>query len=155
MVTRGPLDSCPAVVEVFQSWCGPCKAVQSTFKKLYFDLNDRPLKFYSVSGSWRRGSGGGHDLREGGGWAPDPCASPCNRTADTSWVYDNGQGLYWGPQGRQRRLTPDVADALLRAPCVPHADPCLPHLPGVVGTAVVPEGVCGQVQAHFPFLQGL
>ncbi|KAG2437995.1 hypothetical protein HXX76_005609 [Chlamydomonas incerta] len=37
------------VVEVFQSWCGPCKAVQSIFKKLYFDLNDRLLKFYSVS----------------------------------------------------------------------------------------------------------
>ncbi|GLI64908.1 hypothetical protein VaNZ11_008301 [Volvox africanus] len=37
------------VIEVFQSWCGPCKAVQSTFKRLYFDLNDRPLKFYSVS----------------------------------------------------------------------------------------------------------
>ncbi|KAG2450614.1 hypothetical protein HYH02_004454 [Chlamydomonas schloesseri] len=45
METPGQLQ----VVEVFQSWCGPCKAVQSTFKKLYFDLNDRPLKFFSVS----------------------------------------------------------------------------------------------------------
>ncbi|KXZ51002.1 hypothetical protein GPECTOR_14g244 [Gonium pectorale] len=37
------------VIEVYQSWCGPCKAVQSTFKRLYFDLNDRPLKFYAVA----------------------------------------------------------------------------------------------------------
>ncbi|GMH36323.1 hypothetical protein BSKO_04191 [Bryopsis sp. KO-2023] len=36
------------VVEGYQSWCGPCKAVQSAFKRLYFDLGDRPLKFYTV-----------------------------------------------------------------------------------------------------------
>lgn len=36
------------VVECYQSWCGPCKAIQSTFKRLYFDLSDRPLKFYTV-----------------------------------------------------------------------------------------------------------
>lgn len=36
------------VIEVYQGWCGPCKAIQSTFKKLFFDLNDRPLKFYTV-----------------------------------------------------------------------------------------------------------
>lgn len=46
--------ACLAVVEVYQSWCGPCKAVQSTFKRLYFEFTDRPLKFYSVShaGGW-------------------------------------------------------------------------------------------------------
>ena len=37
-----------AVIEVYQGWCGPCKAIQSTFKKLFFDLNDRPIKFYTV-----------------------------------------------------------------------------------------------------------
>ncbi|KAG2493731.1 hypothetical protein HYH03_007954 [Edaphochlamys debaryana] len=37
------------VIEIYQGWCGPCKAVQSTFKRLYFDLNDRPLKFFSVA----------------------------------------------------------------------------------------------------------
>lgn len=37
------------VVEVYQGWCGPCKAINSTFKRLYFDLSDRPLKFYTVS----------------------------------------------------------------------------------------------------------
>ncbi|PNH05551.1 Dynein light chain, flagellar outer arm [Tetrabaena socialis] len=37
------------VIEVYQPWCGPSKAVQSTFKRLYFDLNDRPLKFYSAA----------------------------------------------------------------------------------------------------------
>lgn len=37
------------VVEVYQSWCGPCKAVQSTFKRLYFEFTDRPLKFYSLA----------------------------------------------------------------------------------------------------------
>ena len=28
---------------------GPCKAIQSTFKRLYFDFSDRPLKFYTVA----------------------------------------------------------------------------------------------------------
>jgi len=37
------------VVELYQSWSGPCKAIQSTFKRLYFDFSDRPLKFYTVA----------------------------------------------------------------------------------------------------------
>lgn len=53
-----PDTSLTAVVEVYQSWCGPCKAVQSTFKRIFFDLSDRPLKFYSVR---RRSCGGSHE----------------------------------------------------------------------------------------------
>lgn len=37
-----------AVVELYQGWSGPCKAIASTFKRLYFDFSDRPLKFYTV-----------------------------------------------------------------------------------------------------------
>lgn len=42
------LDTCSAVVELYQSWCGPSKAVQGTLKRIYFDLTDRPLKFFTV-----------------------------------------------------------------------------------------------------------
>lgn len=37
------------VVELYQSWCGPCKAIVSTFKRLYFDNGDRALKFYTLN----------------------------------------------------------------------------------------------------------
>ena len=37
------------VIELYQTWCGPCKAIQSTFKRVYFDAGDKPLKFYTVS----------------------------------------------------------------------------------------------------------
>ncbi|KAK9806893.1 hypothetical protein WJX72_006603 [[Myrmecia] bisecta] len=37
------------VVEVYQGWCGPCKAIVANFKRLYFDLGDRPLKFYTAN----------------------------------------------------------------------------------------------------------
>mmetsp|Transcript_10338 Transcript_10338/g.17974 ORF Transcript_10338/g.17974 Transcript_10338/m.17974 type:complete len:111 (-) Transcript_10338:502-834(-) len=37
------------VVEVYGSWCGPCKAIVSVFKRIYFDAGDRPLKFFTVS----------------------------------------------------------------------------------------------------------
>ena len=37
-----------AVVEVYQDWCGPCKAVITTLKKQFFELGERPLKFYTV-----------------------------------------------------------------------------------------------------------
>ena len=40
-----------AVIEVYQDWCGPCKAITGTFRRLCFDLGDRPLKFYTVGGS--------------------------------------------------------------------------------------------------------
>ena len=38
-----------AVVEAYQDWCGPCKPVSSTLKKLFFDAGDAPLKFYKVA----------------------------------------------------------------------------------------------------------
>lgn len=37
------------VVEVYQDWCGPCKAVVNTLKKQFFELGERPLKFYMAS----------------------------------------------------------------------------------------------------------
>ena len=37
-----------AVVECYQTWCGPCKAIQGTFKRIYFDAGDKPLKFFTV-----------------------------------------------------------------------------------------------------------
>eukprot|EP00798_Chlamydomonas_sp_ICE-L_P014209 gene14209-20179_t len=36
------------VIELYQTWCGPCKAIQSTFKRIYFDAGDRPLKFFTL-----------------------------------------------------------------------------------------------------------
>jgi thiol-disulfide isomerase/thioredoxin len=39
---------CCAVVEVYQDWCGPCKAVITSLKKQFFELGERPLKFYTV-----------------------------------------------------------------------------------------------------------
>lgn len=38
-----------AVVECYSEWAGPCKAVVSTLKSLYFAFNDRPIKYYTVS----------------------------------------------------------------------------------------------------------
>ncbi|DBA90188.1 hypothetical protein WJX77_011074 [Trebouxia sp. C0004] len=37
------------VVEVYQDWCGPCKAVNTTLKKQFFELGERPLKFYTAN----------------------------------------------------------------------------------------------------------
>lgn len=45
MGTPGTLQ----VVELYQSWSGPCKVVASTLKGLYFNFSDRPLKFYTVA----------------------------------------------------------------------------------------------------------
>eukprot|EP00899_Mesostigma_viride_P002908 jgi/Mesvir1/12618/Mv09317-RA.1 len=36
------------VIDVHQAWCGPCKAIQATFRRIFFDNNDRPLKFYTA-----------------------------------------------------------------------------------------------------------
>uniref|UniRef100_A0A7S0RNS7 Thioredoxin domain-containing protein n=1 Tax=Chlamydomonas leiostraca TaxID=1034604 RepID=A0A7S0RNS7_9CHLO len=36
------------VVELYSTWSGPCKAIISTFKRIYFDAGDRPLKFFTV-----------------------------------------------------------------------------------------------------------
>lgn len=37
-----------AVVEVYQAWCGPSKAVQSTFKKILLDSPDAAIQFFTV-----------------------------------------------------------------------------------------------------------
>eukprot|EP00955_Chlamydomonas_euryale_P116564 366426-Chlamydomonas_euryale.AAC.28 len=39
-----------AVVELYQPWAGPCKAILNTFKRIYFDAGDKPLKFFTVCG---------------------------------------------------------------------------------------------------------
>jgi hypothetical protein len=38
-------------VECYSGWAGPCKAVASSLKALFFSYNDRPIKFYTVSAS--------------------------------------------------------------------------------------------------------
>eukprot|EP01023_Acetabularia_acetabulum_P050596 TRINITY_DN5490_c0_g1_i2.p2 TRINITY_DN5490_c0_g1~~TRINITY_DN5490_c0_g1_i2.p2 ORF type:complete len:112 (-),score=9.81 TRINITY_DN5490_c0_g1_i2:267-602(-) len=43
--TQGVLQ----VVEMYREWSGPCKAIQATFKRIYFDLGDHPLKFYTAN----------------------------------------------------------------------------------------------------------
>ena len=48
-LSSSPSSCHVAVVECYQDWCGPCKAIFNTFKRLYFELGDRPLKFYTVS----------------------------------------------------------------------------------------------------------
>lgn len=57
-----PVSAC-TVVECYQGWCGPCKAIQGTFKRIYFDAGDKPLKFFTVSPTergalWKRGERG-------------------------------------------------------------------------------------------------
>lgn len=39
------------MIEVYSSWAGPCKAIQSTLKRIYFDAGDRPLKMFTVCGA--------------------------------------------------------------------------------------------------------
>ena len=46
-----PAPSPPAVVDVHQTWAGPCKAIQSTFKRIFFDHGDKPMKFYTADAS--------------------------------------------------------------------------------------------------------
>ena len=48
-LNRSSLHVSRAVVEVYQDWCGPCKAVVNTLKKQFFELGERPLKFYMAS----------------------------------------------------------------------------------------------------------
>ncbi|KAG1666919.1 hypothetical protein FOA52_005979 [Chlamydomonas sp. UWO 241] len=36
------------IVELYQPWAGPSKAIFSTFKRIYFDAGDKPLKFFTV-----------------------------------------------------------------------------------------------------------
>mmetsp|Transcript_21219 Transcript_21219/g.29429 ORF Transcript_21219/g.29429 Transcript_21219/m.29429 type:complete len:133 (+) Transcript_21219:69-467(+) len=37
------------VIDCHSEWCGSCKAIQSTFRKIFFDYGDRPLKFYTAN----------------------------------------------------------------------------------------------------------
>jgi thioredoxin 1 len=37
-----------AVLEVYSDWCGPCRCINATCKRLFFDLGDRGLKFFTV-----------------------------------------------------------------------------------------------------------
>mmetsp|Transcript_148 Transcript_148/g.281 ORF Transcript_148/g.281 Transcript_148/m.281 type:complete len:129 (+) Transcript_148:128-514(+) len=37
------------VIDCHSDWCGPCKAIMSTFRKIFFDFGDRPLKFYTAN----------------------------------------------------------------------------------------------------------
>lgn len=37
-----------AVLEVYNSWCGPCKPCKELCKRLYFDNADKGLKFYTI-----------------------------------------------------------------------------------------------------------
>ena len=43
------------VVEVYQDWCGPCKAVITSLKRQFFELGERPLKFYTVTSVLQQG----------------------------------------------------------------------------------------------------
>mmetsp|Transcript_14131 Transcript_14131/g.17133 ORF Transcript_14131/g.17133 Transcript_14131/m.17133 type:complete len:134 (+) Transcript_14131:92-493(+) len=45
-------SGCPGylqVVDCHSDWCGPCNAIQGTFKRIYFEFGDRPLKFYTAN----------------------------------------------------------------------------------------------------------
>ena len=39
------------MVDVHQSWTGPCVAAQSTLKKIVFDHGDKPLKMFTADAS--------------------------------------------------------------------------------------------------------
>lgn len=39
---------CPSVVDVYQRWCGPCRAVVSLFRKIKNELGDDLLHFATV-----------------------------------------------------------------------------------------------------------
>eukprot|EP00062_Callorhinchus_milii_P015794 gi/632966411/ref/XP_007899401.1/ PREDICTED: thioredoxin domain-containing protein 3-like [Callorhinchus milii] len=40
-----------SVLDVYQGWCGPCKAIVSLFKRLKLDIGDELLHFYTVEAS--------------------------------------------------------------------------------------------------------
>ncbi len=41
-------DTCATCHLVIQGWCGPSKAINATFKRIFYDNSDNPLKFYTV-----------------------------------------------------------------------------------------------------------
>ena len=36
------------VVDVHQTWCGPCKAMASTLRRVAMDHGDKPIKFFTA-----------------------------------------------------------------------------------------------------------
>ena len=38
-----------AVVDCHQGWCGPCKAMATTLRKIFFEFGERPLKMYTAN----------------------------------------------------------------------------------------------------------
>ena len=47
MDTPGSLQ----IVDVYQSWAGPCTAIQSTFQNIFFEHGDKPMKFFTADAS--------------------------------------------------------------------------------------------------------
>uniref|UniRef100_A0A7S0T5F4 Thioredoxin domain-containing protein n=1 Tax=Mantoniella antarctica TaxID=81844 RepID=A0A7S0T5F4_9CHLO len=39
------------IIDVHQTWCGPCLAIQSTFKRVCLDHSDKPMKFFTADAS--------------------------------------------------------------------------------------------------------
>jgi thioredoxin 1 len=48
VAARTDVPMLPAVLEVHDAWCGPCKAIKETCKRLFFENGDKGLKFYTV-----------------------------------------------------------------------------------------------------------
>ena len=61
------------VVDVHQSWCGPCKAVASTLKRVVMDHGDKPIKFFTADcekiAALKKSVGGSE---------PSPCCDCCS-----------------------------------------------------------------------------
>jgi hypothetical protein len=38
-----------SVVDCHQGWCGPCKAITTTLRKIFFEFGERPLKMYTAN----------------------------------------------------------------------------------------------------------
>ena len=38
-----------AVVDCHQGWCGPCKAITNTLRRIFFEFGERPLKMYTAN----------------------------------------------------------------------------------------------------------
>ena len=36
------------MLELYSGWAGPCKAINATLRRMFFDLGDKGLKFYTV-----------------------------------------------------------------------------------------------------------
>ena len=54
-----PVSWFPAVVDVYQGWCGPCKPVVSLFQKMRVEVGPDLLHFASVRSSLSRMSNNG------------------------------------------------------------------------------------------------